>query len=220
MKRTLLILATCMLSLGAVQAQEDSKSKIFFGGGVATGSQEDADNWITAINPTFGYRVNDFLSVGATLNLPIKFQERYDDEFRSTGGELFSFIGYSVWDGRMTLGGTLIGGLYLQGYYKFDRRILFVPFAPGTPEYEEWSKNNTPYKMNKIRWQVGVRPTAVFKLSNKSSLYVSYGFFGVRAPKIPYDVTTDAAKDVKFGWSNSSSFANGLRVGLLFSPWR
>ncbi|MDO5035605.1 MAG: hypothetical protein Q4D93_01430 [Porphyromonas sp.] len=218
MKRTLLILATCLLSLSAVQAQEDSKSKIFFGGGVATGSQEDADNWITAINPTFGYKVNDFLSVGATLNLPIKFQKRYDNMYQSTGGELFSNISFSVWDDRLSLGGTLFGGLYLQGYYKFRQELDFVPYPPGTQEYEEWQKNFFP--LNKVRWQVGIRPTVVVKVSSKWSLYGSYGFLGIWAPEDVLRVRRGAAKDVKFGWNSSGSFANGLRVGVLFSPWR
>ncbi|MDO5035604.1 MAG: hypothetical protein Q4D93_01425, partial [Porphyromonas sp.] len=220
MKRTLMIFAVCLLCLGLADAQGIDKSKFFLGGGINVGTHEYADEMIKAINPTVGYRVNDFLSVGATFNLPIKFKESFDDALHATGGELFSYVGYSVWDGRLSFGGTLVGALYLQGYYKFDQDLDFVVYKPGTPEYEKWDKNRKPYKLNKIRWQVGVRPTAVFKFSSKSSLYVTYGFLGVRAPEKFHDISTDAAKDVKFGWDGSGPFANGLRVGVLFSPWR
>lgn len=225
MKRIFLIMSLFLAVVAVTQAQELKRWTITLSGMQSNISGIDKDE--TKLLPSVSYNINPWLSAGLELGLPLTDNGVYT----STGVELFAGV-HSPRLGpfRLSLlpviGGATIGAYGFSehhGYSGIDNGPPVPPEMMTEEMREHYRRFREKITGIKYRWYIGIRPVLDCAIGKHWGIRVSYGFWGVRAPRSLNGVLVyendlvEALHGSIVGLDTSVSFNNALKIGVSYS---
>lgn len=158
-----------------------------------------------SLMPSIAYNISPYLSAGVSAVISIKGHDIYS----MMGGEAFisahspRFKGFSLSLSPVFGMGTIPGG------YTYET------------EYRRMGEPDSPTKTVRYRYYAGIRPTLNLHFNSSWALHLGYGFWGYRSIDIPEsEISSSVIQNNPksyWGFSDSPSYANGLRLGVSYS---